>query len=139
MKSHVSWSVFSDFWCPQCIVTCLTNSNQQLLGEGQNASCASFCYSLDLNHMFKPDRVKAMFNSLVCGEDEEIRETAANQAEYQHAILAFRGLPSRICMAAQFISERAGDARRAPVLSSIIEFLAQHDAQVIASAARDMQ
>ena len=87
--------------------------------------------------MFKPDRVKAMFNALVCLENEEIRETAANQAEYQHAILAFRGLPSRICLAANFISQRAGDARQVPVLPSIIEYLAQLDAR--ANAGRNMQ
>jgi hypothetical protein len=92
--------------------------------------------------MFKPSRVATMFNALVCNTDEKIHEptefdSASAHAEFQGLIFAFRGLPSRICLAARFISERVGDARQIPVLPSIIEYLAQHDAG--ANAGRDMQ
>ena len=83
--------------------------------------------------MYEPNRIKNVFNALVHRADEQIDEpldadSAAKKAEYHRAIDAFRGLPSRVSLAARHVSERVGAARQVPVLQSIIECLARHDA-----------
>lgn len=83
------------------------------------------------------------FNAMVRHADEQIQEpdphSAASKAEFDRVIDAFRGLPSRLCLAARFVSERVGAARQVPVLQSIIECLAQHDASVNANGDHHMQ
>jgi hypothetical protein len=127
---------------PQCIITCRTNAHRELLGIERNAPIGAYCHHFISDLVYLPNRVRKLFNALVdCAGNHIVEpletDSAAKKAEYQQVIDAFRGLPSRVSLAARCISERVGAARQMPVLQSIIECLAQHDAD--ASGDRHMQ